>query len=299
MSKVKYRGRFAPSPTGDLHIGSLIAAVGSYLIAKSQQGEWWLRIEDIDPPREISGATDHILRTLDAFGFEWENLSFQHARQDIYQHALETLHQHGLVYPCICSRKTLAENHPVQRVYPGLCRHRTGPIAGPVAWRVRCPDRELQLQDGLQGNLQYHLAKDIGDFIVKRADGLFSYQLAVAVDDAAQGMTDVVRGADLLDSTPRQIHIQQLLNLTPPRYLHLPVIVNSMGQKLSKQTHAPPLDANQPIPQLWSALHLLGQNPPTELQSGALASIWDWAFNHWNPALLPQQRYISLDESRI
>lgn len=298
MNELKYRGRFAPSPTGDLHIGSLIAAVGSYLMAKSQHGEWWLRIEDIDPPREIPGATDRILHILDAFGLEWDNLSFQHTRLEIYQQALETLHQHGLIYPCTCSRKTLADNHPDQQVYPGVCRHRTGAITDAVAWRIRCPERALNLQDGLQGKRRYHLARDIGDFVVKRADGLFSYQLAVAVDDATQGMTDVVRGVDLLDSTPRQIHIQQSLLLTPPRYLHLPVIVNSAGQKLSKQTYASPLDVTRPIPQLWKALQLLGQKPPTELQSGSLANLWDWAVNQWNPADLPRQAYISLDETR-
>lgn len=298
MANQTYRGRFAPSPTGNLHIGSLIAAVGSYLIAKSQQGEWWVRIEDIDPPREVPGAAASILETLEIHGLEWDQLCFQHERLDIYQHAVDTLRANSLIYPCSCSRKTLSDTYGNSPVYPGICRNRADTVTGPVAWRIHCPDRILTIEDGLQGNLPYRLPTEVGDFIIKRADGYYSYQLAVAIDDAEQGMTEVVRGVDLLDSTPRQIIIQQALNLPTPRYQHLPVIVNALGQKLSKQTLAAPLDNTRPVASLWTALSILGQQPPHELQVSALTTFWDWALQNWSTVKIPKCRYITLDETR-
>ncbi len=298
MTKLRYRGRFAPSPTGNLHIGSLIAAVASYLTAKSQQGEWWVRIEDIDPPREVTGATVSILKTLEAHGLEWDQLSFQHERLDIYQNAMDTLRANKLIYPCSCSRKSLSDSYGNQPVYPGICRNRSEAGPDPVAWRIHCPDQMMTLEDGIQGSVPFRLAEEIGDFIVKRADGLYSYQLAVAVDDAEQGMTEVVRGADLLDSTPRQIVIQQALNLATPRYQHLPVIVNPLGQKLSKQSQAAPLDNTRPVASLWTTLNILGQTPPAELQQDTLVNIWDWAKNNWDSDQIPRCSHITLDETR-
>lgn len=297
MTSTGYRGRFAPSPTGDLHIGSLIAAVGSYLAARSLQGEWWVRIEDIDPPREIAGASDRILRALDRFGFEWDSLSYQHDRLELYEASLDTLRKAGIAYPCDCSRKTLAE--VAGSIYPGTCRNRSTPAHGRFAWRMRTDSARITFTDGLQGSIDYNLPVQSGDFVIKRADDFYAYQLAVAVDDALQGMTDVVRGVDLLDSTPRQIYIQQQLGLASPRYTHLPVLVNPLGQKLSKQTFATPLNLADPVPQLWLALRVLGQHPPDELRHSGLAGLWDWAIRHWNPASLPSQREICLDETAI
>jgi glutamyl-Q tRNA(Asp) synthetase len=295
MTRSDYRGRFAPSPTGNLHIGSLIAAVGSFLAARSQQGEWWVRIEDIDPPREIPGSAERILRALEAFGFEWEILSYQHDRLEYYEAALETLRKSGLLYPCDCSRKTLTE--VAGSIYPGTCRNRSIPAHGRFAWRLRTDNARIRFDDGLQGSIEYDLPVQCGDFVLKRADSYYAYQLAVAVDDALQDITDVVRGVDLLDSTPRQIYIQQLLGLASPRYTHLPVLVNTLGQKLSKQTFATPLNLSDPVPQLWLALRVLGQQPPGELQHSEVAGLWDWAIRHWNPANLPSQREICLDGS--
>lgn len=294
MTDSRYRGRFAPSPTGDLHIGSLIAAVGSYLAAYSQQGEWWVRIEDIDPPREVWGATDRILRILDAFGFEWDQLQFQHERLGYYEEIMAHLRANHWVYPCTCSRKTLSGSD--NQRYSGHCRNRRIAPTGQIAWRILTTGAVIDFHDHLQGPFTYRFDEVIGDFVLQRADGFFAYQLAVGVDDAEQGMTDVVRGVDLLDSTPRQIFIQQKLGLATPRYYHLPVIVNHLGQKLSKQTHAEPLTTAKAVPQLWTALQYLGQQPPHLLLKENLREIWDWAKTHWNIKLIPSCREILVED---
>jgi len=284
-----YVGRFAPSPTGPLHFGSLVAALGSCLRAKSCNGRWLVRMEDIDPRREVPGAADLILQTLDLYGFEWSGeVMWQSNRSDAYQSVLDELGKGGLAYPCGCSRKQLAENRDhlqlPPNVYPGTCRGQS--IAKGrrrQAMRVQVDAREITFVDLLQGIQRQNLEQEVGDFVVFRADGQFAYQLAVVVDDAAQGITEVVRGSDLLDSTPRQIYLQQALGLPTPRYLHLPVAVNKDGEKLSKQTHAPPLSLGEPVPALWQALAFLGQEPPAELRGERLETFWQWAINHWRP----------------
>ena len=288
-----YVGRFAPSPTGPLHFGSLIAAVGSYLEARSHQGQWIVRMEDLDPPREMPGAASAIMKTLEAYGFEWDGpVLFQSARHAAYESALEQLRQSGMLYPCACTRKEIADSalQGIEGpVYPGTCRNGLhGREAR--AWRVRTDDSEIAFNDALQGRQCQVLQRDIGDFVLKRADGLYAYQLAVVVDDAAQGVTHVVRGADLLDSTPRQIYLQRLLGLPTLAYMHLPVATNAAGEKLSKQTHAPALDNENPVPALWQALSLLGQAPPKALATARLAELWAWAASQWTASRIPSQR---------
>jgi glutamyl-Q tRNA(Asp) synthetase len=293
-----YRGRFAPSPTGPLHLGSLIAAVGSYLEARSCGGEWLVRMEDLDPPREVPGAADLILKTLEAYGFEWDGaVLYQSARADAYAAALQVLARHGLVYPCSCTRKEIADSamHGIEGpVYPGTCRNGLTEEKLPRAWRVRVEDRAIGFDDVLQGRISQNLAHDIGDFVLKRADGLYAYQLAVVVDDAEQGITQVVRGADLLDSTPRQIWLQHLLGLPTPQYTHLPVAANVAGEKLSKQTKAAALDLSNPVPALWQSLHFLGQHPPDELLLADTATLWRWALDQWEIGEVPKARSIVL-----
>lgn len=287
-----YLGRFAPSPTGALHFGSLVAAVGSYLDAKHHQGKWLVRIEDIDTPRNVKGSADDILRTLDAFGLHWdESVLYQSQRLAVYEDTLQQLKDQGLTYPCWCSRKTIAEANTMSaQIYLGTCRHappKTTPRT--PAWRMRVDNAVISFADRLQGEITQHLATEVGDFVLKRADGLFAYQLAVVIDDAAQGITDIVRGADLLDSTPRQIYLQRQLGLDTPRYLHLPLVLNAQGQKLSKQTLALAIRPDHPTVTLYAALQYLGQHPPVELQHAPLANLWDWAIAQWNSRLIPLQ----------
>lgn len=292
-SERPYVGRFAPSPTGPLHFGSLVAAMGSYLRAMSLNGRWLVRMEDIDPLREVRGAADQILRTLDAYGFEWHGeVMWQSSRSEAYRAALEELGKSGLAYPCDCSRKLLAESRAALQlppgVYPGTCRGRKMTNARKrQAMRVLVDGPEIAFVDQLQGEQRQNLLHEVGDFVVFRADGQYAYQLAVVVDDAAQGITEVVRGSDLLDSTPRQIYLQQVLGLTTPRYLHLPVAVNRDGEKLSKQTHAAPLSDADPLPALWLALDFLGQEPPVELREAGVAAFWQWAISHWRQDRVP------------
>ncbi|MDR1994668.1 tRNA glutamyl-Q(34) synthetase GluQRS [Azonexus sp.] len=297
-----YRGRFAPSPTGPLHFGSLVAAVGSYLDARSQDGEWLLRMEDVDTPRNIPGAADDILRTLEAFGFEWDGpVLWQGRRGEAYAAALEHLCQAGLAYPCACSRKEIADSATRPAVdgglaYPGTCRGGLPPGRAARAWRLRVEAEEMAFVDRLQGWQAQCLARDVGDFVLRRADGLFAYQLAVVVDDAWQGVTDIVRGADLLDSTPRQIWLQRCLGYPQPHYAHLPVAANAAGEKLSKQTRAPALDGSQVAAELVRALRFLGQQVPNELASSRPAEVWSWARQHWDFTVLPRQRSIALPD---
>jgi len=286
-----YRGRFAPSPTGPLHFGSLVAAVGSYLDARHQHGHWYLRIEDLDPPRIVPGAADDILRTLDKFGLHWdESVMYQSNRQNAYNEALAQLDHDGYVYACTCTRREIAGiaiagvDTPV---YPGTCRQGADTSKEIRSIRVRTVDDPVSVNDMLQGVSSQVLSRDVGDFVVKRADGLFAYQLAVVVDDAYQTITDVVRGADLLNSTPRQIYCQQLLGLPTPNYAHLPVIVDDQGDKLSKQSSATPVQTDNPVPALWKALDSLGQQPPRDLLQSDLDSFWQWAILHWTMSKVP------------
>ena len=288
---LRYRGRFAPSPTGPLHFGSLIAAVGSYLDARANAGEWLLRMEDLDRPREERGAADAILRTLEAYGFEWDGpVIRQSGRGEHYAAALAGLREKGHVFPCACSRREISDStlgSESERVYPGTCRNGIGPGRLARAIRARVGDAVIAFDDAFQGRFEQDLAHEVGDFVVKRADGLFAYQLAVVVDDFEQGITEVVRGADLLASTPRQILLQRQLGYPTPRYGHLPVAVNRSGEKLSKQTLAAPLSEAEAPLQLGRALAFLGQEPPG---TGDLATIWEWARSNWRPGNIARKR---------
>jgi glutamyl-Q tRNA(Asp) synthetase len=287
-----YRTRFAPSPTGPLHFGSLVAAVGSFLEARSHDGEWHLRMEDVDTPRCSMAAADEILRALDAFSFTWDGeVIRQSHRGAAYAAALERLKASGRVFPCACTRKELADSAIAPdgaTIYPGTCRLGLPPGRLARAWRLRVGDARLAFEDAIQGRIASDLALEAGDFILLRADGLFAYQLAVVVDDAASGITHVVRGADLLASTARQIFLQQCLGLPTPSYAHLPVVLNAAGEKLSKQTRAAPLDVSRPGRELCAALEFLGQRPPPRLDAAGVAEIWVWASAHWQLGHVPR-----------
>ncbi|MGR4070272.1 tRNA glutamyl-Q(34) synthetase GluQRS [Halomonas sp. LR3S48] len=278
-----YRGRFAPTPSGPLHFGSLIAALASFLDARRAGGEWLVRIEDIDPPRCPAGAADTILRQLEAFGLHWDgSVLWQSDRASAYATALERLKARGLAYPCSCSRKQWRE-YPI---YPGWCREGVLEPGKPVAWRLRSDLglRPVMWHDRLFGEQRFDPA-ELGDVVLRRKDGLWAYQLAVVVDDADQGISDVVRGFDLLDNTPWQRQLQHALDLPEPRYLHLPLIVNHEGQKLSKQNLAPalPLEEKMVRPLLHRALVALDQAPPFELATAPVAEQLAWASGHWEP----------------
>jgi glutamyl-Q tRNA(Asp) synthetase len=285
----QYRGRFAPSPTGPLHFGSLIAAVGSYLEARRNEGEWLLRIEDIDTPRCRLEWTHEILGTLEAFGFEWDGIPiYQNRRGDLYESALQRLAALSLTYPCGCSRREIADSsiRGIEGpVYPGTCRSGLAPGRVTRATRARTDAVPITFTDAIQGAITQNLAAQVGDFVVKRADGPVAYQLAVVVDDAEQGITHVARGADLLASTPRQIYLQRLLGYTTPAYCHLPVALNGAGEKLSKQTAAPATRPEQAAYELAAALRFLGHLPPLGL---SLRECWAWSFAHWDPTLVPR-----------
>lgn len=289
-----YRGRFAPSPTGPLHFGSLVAAVGSYLDARQQGGEWLVRMEDIDTPRNVPGAAEQILAALERFGFEWDGpVLWQSTRLDAYTAALDCLQQRGVLYACACSRKEIADSASRAAIdgglaYPGTCRNGLPPGRAARAWRLRVDEREISFVDRVQGRIAQSLERDVGDFVLRRADGLFAYQLAVTVDDNFQGISDIVRGADLLASTPRQIWLQQLLGYAEPRYAHLPVVCNAAGGKLSKQTLAPALDLASASPQLCAALAFLGQAVPEELARTSVPEVWQWAMENWRFEAIPR-----------
>jgi glutamyl-Q tRNA(Asp) synthetase len=297
-STTHYRGRFAPSPTGPLHFGSLVAAVGGYLEARWNKGKWLVRMEDLDRSREARGASEAILRTLEAYGFEWDGkVVFQSRRDAVYGAALKRLEHEHAVFPCACTRREISDSTLAvasEPIYPGTCRRGLAPgrPARAMRVRVRVDNAVIAFEDLLQGRIEQNLAREVGDFIVRRADGLFAYQLAVVVDDFEQSITDVVRGADLLASTPRQILLQRLLGHPTPRYMHLPVAVNQYGEKLSKQTGAAPLNVTEAPDRLWQALRFLGQEPPAELAAGGIAEIWNWALANWRTERIPTRRSI-------
>ena len=296
---MSYVGRFAPSPTGPLHLGSLMAAVGSYLEAHIHGGRWLLRMEDLDPPREMPGAADGILMDLESLGFQWHGpVLYQSHRLDAYEEALGRLQQTGHLFPCACTRSEIADSAVTGiegPVYPGTCRQ--GLPAGKLAraLRVRAESGDLGFEDLLQGPIHQDLARDIGDFVVRRADGCHAYQLAVVVDDAWQGVTHVVRGSDLLLSTPRQLHLQKLLGYPRLVYMHLPVLVNAAGEKLSKQTHAAPLNLSRPASALWQALYHLQQSPPQSLKHSSIDDVWAWAREHWQTDALSGLSSVEID----
>lgn len=256
---MSYRGRFAPSPTGPLHLGSLVAALGSWLRARQAGGAWLVRMEDLDPPREVPGAVQGILSALPAFGLEPAGpVLFQSTRHGAYRAAFEHLRETRRIFPCWCSRSDLADTGGIHR--DGRC------VAAPAtdrppAWRLRVPDLEVAFTDGLAGPQRQNLRDEAGDFVIWRVEDIPAYQLACVVDDAFQGMTEVVRGMDLLDSTPRQIYLQQCLGLSTPRYLHLPLVRDDSGRKLSKSTGALAIDPRDPLPAVWHALDFLGLAP--------------------------------------
>lgn len=295
VSSVAYRGRFAPSPTGPLHFGSLVAALGSWLDARSCGGEWLLRIEDVDEPRCRPEAEAQQLAALEAFGLTWDGPVWrQSERKAAYRDALEQLKAAGQVFPCACTRRELADSSLMaidgaQR-YPGTCRHGLPPGRAARAWRLIVLEAELGFVDAVQGPVSQQLARDVGDFVLLRADGYFAYQLAVVVDDSAQEITHVVRGADLLDSTPRQIWLQRCLGLPTPDYAHLPVAVNAAGEKLSKQTLATAVDPAEPVPALLRALRFLGQEPVPELRYATRDECLAWATTHWRMDTVPRVR---------
>ena len=288
-----YTGRFAPSPTGLLHIGSLLTAVASYADARSNGGKWLVRMEDLDPPREMPGAASHILHTLEAFGFEWDGeVAYQSRRYALYEETLCRLKTAGLVYPCHCSRKDWqagARRGADGFVYNGRCRHpgqRPAPQGKQPAWRIRVPDRVIGFSDGIVGGYTQNLAGDIGDFVLLRADGYWAYQLAVVADDAEQDVTHIVRGQDLLVSTPRQIYLQQCLGVPTPQYAHLPLLTNAQGQKWSKQTLAPALDLNRREQLLRQVFRYL--NLPEAPETDRPAELLDWAVAHWDMDKVPK-----------
>ena len=284
-----YRGRFAPSPTGPLHPGSLLAAFGSWLLARHAGGEWWVRMEDLDPPREVAGAAQGQLDTLEAFGLHSDAVvEWQSRRSTSYQAALQRLLEQGKAFECHCSRSGLAANGGIHRACIGNTR-RSDPATLPPAVRLRVAEGSVvTFEDGLQGRFSQDVAAEVGDFVLKRADGLWAYQLAVVVDDAAQGMTDIVRGADLLDSTPRQILLQQALGLPTPRYLHLPLVVDGNGRKLSKSDAALPVSANRPLPALRAAWRALGQDPASLQGSTDVPSLLAASAASFMPSRLPR-----------
>lgn len=279
-------GRFAPSPTGDLHFGSLVSALGSYLEARTAGGQWLLRIEDIDPPREVSGSSGRIIKALQQLGMCPDGpVLYQSKRQPAYQAAINQLLETGMAYPCACSRKDL----PASGIYPGTCRHGLADGKSARAIRFRVTEEVCEFTDDLQGRVAESLMQSSGDFIIRRADGLVAYQLAVVVDDDFQAISQVVRGADLLASTNRQICLQQALGLRTPTYMHLPVALAGDGKKLSKRTRADPLAQQDPAYSIYQALEFLGQRPPPGL---SLEPLWNWAIQHWDKQLIPRSKAI-------
>ncbi len=279
---MSYIGRFAPSPTGPLHFGSLLAALASFLDARSNNGQWLLRIEDLDPPREQEGLKEQFPEVLEAFGLYWDDeLSLQSERLGYYRDVLQQLLDSGDAYRCNCSRKEIQQRSG-NLLYDQHCLLHPPEEGATCAIRICCKESLISFRDIIQGPHAYNLKTSSGDFVIYRRDGLFAYQLAVVVDDYLQGITHVVRGSDLLNETPRQIHLQQLLGYPSPAYAHIPVANNSDGQKLSKQTYAEALDCRHPAPVLYKALQFLDQEPPADLQQGYRDEIIEWAIQNWD-----------------
>jgi glutamyl-Q tRNA(Asp) synthetase len=287
-----YVGRFAPTPSGDLHVGSLYTAVASFLDARANGGRWILRIEDLDKPREVSGSAAGMLRTLEQFGFEWDaEIVRQSDRSDGYHAALRSLESRDLTFACSCSRAQLEE----EPRYPGTCRDRKS-HGIETATRLRVESGHVIFEDRVQGIFRQDVSAAAGDIIIKRRDQIFAYVLAVVVDDAAQGVTHVVRGADLLDNTPRQIYLQRLLSVAQPKYAHVPVLTERDNSKLAKSRRSVNAGANQPLPQLWWIFTRLGLEPPTSLLSGTLDDAWRWAIAQWDVNKIPKRLNLRVND---
>ncbi|MGF1738556.1 tRNA glutamyl-Q(34) synthetase GluQRS [Photobacterium satsumensis] len=290
----QYIGRFAPSPSGPLHFGSLVAALGSYLQAKAKQGAWLVRMEDLDPPREMPGAADDILRTLEAYGLEWDGgIMYQSQRHEAYQAQIASWLDHQQAYYCQCTRKQVKQ---AGGFYPGNCRDKQLGAAG-NAIRLKVDAPVLAFDDLLHGRISIPAPLAEEDFIIRRRDGLFAYNLAVVLDDIAQGITEVVRGADLIEPTGRQIGLYRLLGQPEVNYLHLPLAVTENGNKLSKQNHAPAIDKADPRPALIEAIRFLGMQPPVDLACSSTSDILLWGIAHWQLSNLPQTTAITLAPS--
>jgi glutamyl-Q tRNA(Asp) synthetase len=285
-------GRFAPSPSGDLHLGSLYTAAASFLDARAHGGRWLVRMEDVDRAREVPGAAAGILRTLDAFGFEWDGAVLKQSdRSEHYAAAIESLRLRGVTFECSCSRQELAD----EERYPGYCRDGVRNPGAATATRLRVEPQTVRFVDRLQGAQDQDVASVVGDAILKRRDGFFAYLLAVVIDDAAQGVTHVVRGADLLDDTPRQIYLQRSLLLPTSQYLHVPVLVEPDGSKLAKSARALPADQTAPPTQLLKVLRLLQLEPPSALEGAPVDELWAWAHAHWAPIRLSKRPTLQLE----
>jgi len=287
MLSPEYRGRFAPSPTGPLHFGSLVSAMASFLESRIRHGKWLVRIDDLDQTRQVNGMDLIILKTLEAFGFEWHGaVSYQSQTTLDYQKALKQLEESGHTYVCQCSRsqiKAIARIGLEGPVYPDTCRDLELTNTGNRAIRLKTGDELVCFEDGLYGHQCQRIHQEVGDFVIKRADSFFAYQLAVVVDDHKGGINHVVRGADLLPSTARQIYLQKLLGFTHPVYLHVPLVLDSDGRKLSKTDQAHPVDAANPVASLLDAWHFLNQEPPPADCGVSLPDFWDWGTKHWDP----------------
>lgn len=292
LSAPSYIGRFAPSPTGPLHFGSLLSAVVSYLEARKQNGRWLVRIEDLDPPREQPGASDAILRCLEAHHLLWDDtVTYQSQRLGAYSDITDELVKRNLAYPCICSRKAIRS---AGGIYPGTCRtRRLSPATIPAAIRLRVDpsvsgcQSMVHFEDLIQGLQSQEVAKEVGDFIIQRKDSLYAYQLAVVVDDIMQEITHVIRGSDLLCSTARQIYLFHVLGVTPPEYGHIPIAVNNTGQKLSKQNNSRAIEEASASHNLFTVLQVLNHKPPNDLRKAPPKEIIQWAVTHWKRDQLP------------
>jgi len=298
-----YRGRFAPSPSGPLHFGSLVTAVASYLQSLAAGGEWLLRIEDIDPPRQAPGAAEQIIAAMVAHGFRWSgDILYQRHNLQRFEAAAGALLEQRLAFACTCSRKSIRENArhgPVGPIYPGTCRDRLNDGRDAYAIRMYTANQRISFDDQLQGRIDCALDEDIGDFVIRRKDSLIAYSLAVALDDHDQGITEIVRGVDLLHFTPAQIYLQRVLGLHTPAYMHLPIAVTASGEKLSKQTGAPPIDNQIPTENLFRCLEFLRQRPPPELRAGSIEAIWTWANRNWRPQNLANYQEICVNHIKL
>lgn len=289
MPTETYKGRFAPSPSGPLHLGSLFTALASFLQARQKKGRWFLRIDDIDTDRVKKGATYSILKTLESFSLQWDgDILYQSQQTEAYEEAAEFLQKLALLYPCSCSRKQLAQtskNGP--KIYPGTCRNKEpAKIEPPCALRIKTDNTTLHFTDRFQGPVSQNVALSVGDFVLRRRDNVFAYHLATVIDDDFLGITEVLRGIDLLDSTPRQLYLQQQLGLKTPGFAHIPILTNASGIKLSKQNLAKPVDGENPAKILFTCLELLAQNPPSSLSKANKDELLEWAIENWTPSNL-------------
>lgn len=289
----EYVGRFAPAPSGPLHFGSIIAALGSYLQAKANNGEWLVRIEDSDRFRVAEGATTLILNTLEQLGLAWDReIIIQSQRENRYREELEKLQDMGIVYPCTCTRRETRG-----KPYPGTCRNGMSRKRTFRSLRIRTDDTPIEFEDAVVGKYSQSLENEVGDFVIKRSDGMTAYQLAVVIDDADQGITEIVRGADLIESTPRQIYLQRMLQYPTPAYLHLPVAIDDTGRKISKQNNAPGIDITQGARVLTNALAFLGQQPDPQLADATVEDVIQWGLDHWDISKIPTGEYRPSDKN--